>query len=125
LESLGVRTLPVDLPCGTMHLMGMLRIVDRDLALAWPNRLAYRAVEALRDRGYRVCFLPDQSEVLRGNSLNFVTLGPRRILMPAGNPVTLAFYESLGIECMQVNISELAKAAGAVGCLTGILRRES
>jgi N-dimethylarginine dimethylaminohydrolase len=124
LESLGVRTLPVDLPCGTMHLMGMLRIVDRDLALAWPTRLAYRAVEALRDKGYRVHFLPDQSEVLHGNSLNFVTFGPRRILMPAGNPVTLAFYESLGIQCTQVDISELTKAAGAVGCLTGILRRE-
>ena len=32
----------VDLPWGAMHLMGMLRIADRDLAIAWPGRLAVR-----------------------------------------------------------------------------------
>jgi len=31
-----------------MHLMGMLQIVDRDLAIAWPACLAVRVVEALR-----------------------------------------------------------------------------
>lgn len=125
LESLGVRTLQADLPYGTMHLMGMLRIVDRDLALAWPTRLAYSAVEALRERGYRVHFLPEQSEAIAGAALNFVTLAPRRILMPAGNPVSREFYESLGIHCTTVDIGELAKAAGAIGCLTGVLHRES
>jgi len=123
LDTLGVRTLQVDLPWGTMHLMGMLRIVDRDLAVAWPTRLAYAAVETLRECGYRVHFLPEQSEALDGAALNFVTLGPRRILMPAGNPVSSQFYDSLGIHCTTVNISELAKAAGAIGCLTGILQR--
>lgn len=125
LDSIGVRTLQVDLPSGTMHLMGMLRIVDRDLALAWPTRLSYRAVEALRERGYRIHFLPDQSEALQGAALNFVTLGPGRILMPAGNPVSTEFYESLGIHCTTVEIGELAKAAGAIGCLTGVLRRNA
>jgi len=48
LHEIGVSTIQVDLPCGTMHLMGMLQIVDRDLALTWPTRLAVRAVEALQ-----------------------------------------------------------------------------
>lgn len=125
LAATGVETLQVDLPFGTMHLMGMLRIVDRDLALAWPTRLAYRAVEVLRERGYRVHFLPEETEALDGAALNVVTLGPRRILMPAGNPASLAFYRSLGIDCTTVDIGELAKAAGAIGCLTGVLRRQS
>lgn len=30
----GVEVIQVDLPYGTMHLMGVLRIVDRDLAIA-------------------------------------------------------------------------------------------
>ena len=56
--------------------------------------------------------------------LNFITLAPRRILMPGGNPVTEAFYGDLGIEYRTVMIDELIKAAGAVGCLSGILERE-
>ncbi len=35
------------------------------------------------------------------------------------------FYESHGIECVTVKVDELAKAAGAIGCMTGIVWRES
>ena len=34
-----------------------------------------------------------------------------------------AFYEDLGITCQTVEIGELVKAAGGMGCLTGILKR--
>jgi len=78
---------------------------------------------ALKDRGVETAFLPDEDEAQANRALNFVTLSPRRILMVAGNPETQTFYESLGIECLTVEADELAKAAGAVGCLTGILSR--
>jgi arginine deiminase len=120
----GVDTLLVDLPVGTMHLMGELRFLDRDLALAWPGRVAYAAVAALRERGYRVAFAPDESEARHGFALNFTTLGPRRVLMPAGNPTTQSFLEELGVECGTTSIRELGKAAGAIGCLTGVLWRD-
>jgi arginine deiminase len=123
LAALGIETLVCDLPWGTMHLMGQLRIVDRDLAFAWPGRLAYIAVEALRARGYAVHAVPDTREAEHGHALNFVTLGPRRIVMPAGNPVTAAFYASHGVEVLDVDIAEIRKAAGAIGCLTGVLGR--
>lgn len=127
LAELGVATLAVDLPYGTMHLMGMLRIVDRDLAVAWPRRTPHATVTALRERGVEVAFLPDAAaveEAERSRALNFVTLGPRRILMVADNPVSQAFYESYRIECVTTAAGELAKAAGAIGCLTGVLSRE-
>jgi N-dimethylarginine dimethylaminohydrolase len=124
LREMGVSTIQVDLPYGTMHLMGMLRIVDRDLAIAWPTRLAVRGVEALRRCGYRVIFLPDEREALQGAALNIVTLGPRTVLMAEGNPTTQAFYEQHGIACHAVVVDELAKAAGAIGCLTGVIERE-
>jgi len=124
LHEMGVGVVRVGLPHGVMHLMGQLRFADRDLAVAWPGRVPYVAVEALRSRGFQVLFLPDEEEATRGMALNFVTLGPRRILMPSGNDVTQAFYERAGIDCTTVEIDELAKAAGGVGCLTGVLYRE-
>jgi arginine deiminase len=82
------------------------------------------AVEALRARGYTVLFTPDQGEVDRRSALNFVTLGPRRVLMVANNPISQAFYEEAGIMCITVQADELVKAAGAIGCMTGVLERE-
>jgi arginine deiminase len=124
LREMGVEVIQVDMPFGTMHLMGMLRIVDRDLAIAWPTRFVHRGVEALRARGFQVRFLPDERESRDNHAFNFVTLGPRQILMPAGNPATQAFYEANGIACHTVAVDELSKAAGAIGCLTGIVQRE-
>jgi arginine deiminase len=124
LEEMGIEVVRMGLPYGTMHLMGQVRLADRDLAIAWPGRVPYAAVEALRARGYQVLFLPDSEEAVRGFALNFVTLGPRRILMAAGNPTTRTFYEKAGITCHQVQVNELLKAAGGIGCLTGILERE-
>jgi N-dimethylarginine dimethylaminohydrolase len=124
LAEMGVDVVPVGLPYGAMHLMGQLRFAGRDLAIAWPGRVPYAAVEALRARGYAVLFLPDEAEAKQGIALNFITVGPRQILMAAGNPITQRFYEKVGIECHTVAIDELAKAAGGVGCLTGVLWRE-
>ncbi len=123
LAEIGVETIAVDMPYGTMHLMGMLRIADRDLAIAWPRRTPHAAVAALRERGYQVAFLPEVAEAERNRALNCVTLGPRKILMVAGNEATQTFYQSLGIECITAPAQELAKAAGAIGCLTGVVSR--
>ena len=125
LQEMGLEVVRAGLPYGAMHLMGQLRFAGRDLAIAWPGRVPYAAVEALRARGYEVLFLPDTTEAERRVALNFVTLGPRQILMAAGNPVTQAFYEGAGISCRTVAVDELAKAAGGIGCLTGILERQA
>lgn len=124
LRDLGVTTHVTHLPPGTMHLMGQLRIVDRDLAIAWRQRLPEDTEATLEGFGIRVVLLPDEDEARRGFALNFVTLGPREILMPAHNPVCQAFFEGVGITCHTVDVKEIGKAAGSIGCLTGVLRRE-
>lgn len=124
LKELGVEIVLAGLPYGAMHLMGTLRFAGSDMAIAWPGRVPYSAVEALRHRGYRVLFLPDEGPASQRIALNFVTLGPRRILMATGNAGSRRFYEDAGITCREVEIDELAKAAGGIGCLTGILWRD-
>jgi arginine deiminase len=123
LAELGVRTVQVDLPHSAMHLMGQVRIIDHDLALIQSGHVPWSAVDALREHGYVVSGFPDEAELRHGFAHNFVTLGPRRILMPAGNPRSQAHYAELGIECVTVEIGELQKAAGGIGCLSGVLRR--
>lgn len=120
---LGFEVTAVDIPYGTMHLMGMLRIASRDLAIAWPRRTPHAAVTALRDRGYDVVFLPDEDEAQANRAMNFVTLSPGKILMSAGNDVVREWYQDLGIEVIETPTFELRKAAGAVGCLTGVVAR--
>jgi arginine deiminase len=124
LEEMGVEVIRVGLPFGAMHLMGTLRFLDRDLAVARRGRVPYAAVEALQRRSYRVLFAPNRAEVEHRSALNFVTLGPRRILMAAGNPISQGFFEEQGVVCHTVEVDELIKAAGGIGCLTGILQRD-
>jgi N-dimethylarginine dimethylaminohydrolase len=55
--------------------------------------------------------------------MNFVTLAPRHLLMPAGCPRTRARYEARGIRVEEVDVSEYLLAAGGIGCATGVLAR--
>jgi len=124
LEEMGVEVVRVDLAFGTMHLQGVINFADRDLAVGWPGRTPHRVVNALRARGLEMLWLPDEKEARQGMALNFVALAPRRVLMPAGNPRTVTVYRAAGIECVEVEIGELVKAAGGMACMTGILCRE-
>ena len=124
LADIAVEGIVVDLPFGTMHLMGLLRIVDRDLAVAWPRRTPHAAILALRARGMAVIFLPEEASQSQQVAFNFVTLGPRRVLMAAGHDAVRRFLEAQGIDCVAVEMAELSKAAGGIGCLTAILERE-
>lgn len=119
----GIEVLTADLPFGTMHFMGLLRIVDRDLAVCWWRRTPFTAVRALQERGARVLWLPEGDDMDLNRAFNFVTLGPRKILMVAGYETVQRVFEEAGIECVTVDCSELVKAAGAVGCLTGVIER--
>ncbi|MFW9799955.1 MAG: dimethylarginine dimethylaminohydrolase family protein [Candidatus Thorarchaeota archaeon] len=124
LHEMDIEAIHVDLPHGAMHLMGNLRFPGRDLAVCRSGRTPYSAMNALRERGYSLVFAPDEEEVAKGMAMNFVTIGPGRILMVAGNPTSQSFYEDVGIKCSTVEIHELTKAAGGIGCLTAILERE-
>jgi arginine deiminase len=124
LEELGVSTIVVDLSHSAMHLMGSVRIVDRDLAFVRSGLTPWTAIEALRTLGFEVLLFPDEEEIRTGMAHNFVTLAPRKILMPAGNPRTERAFNDAGITTLVVDVTEITKAAGAIGCLTGILARE-
>ncbi len=48
----------------------------------------------------------------------------RRVVVPSGCPQSQGLLEEEGVTCVTVDMDEIAKGAGGIGCLTGVLRRE-
>ncbi len=124
LEPMGVDVLSVPMPTGgVQHLLGMVTYADTDLAVLHSDKTSDELRELLTQRGVKLIELPPDDELLLGRSNNFVTLAPRKVLMPTGCPETRGKLEAEGVEVLEADVSEYIKAAGALGCLTGVLWR--
>lgn len=119
----GVGAVAVDVPPHVQHLLGALNPVDRDLAVTW--RAPRELVALLDANGVAALDFEDNDEVEIGRSLNFVTIAPREIAMPAGNPRTQERLENAGVRCHTLEISQYLRAAGGLGCLTGVTARRA
>ncbi len=124
MESMGTSLIPIHLPRGVQHLLGLVNFIDRDLAALHGAMAPTRLRRLLEEHGVECIVLPPDRELLHGRSMNFVTISPRRLLMPADCPRTRARYQAHGVETHEVDISEYLKAAGGIGCLTGVLLRQ-
>lgn len=129
LADLGVEVVPVELPYWTgpaacLHLLSLLSLVDRDLAVAYPPLLPVGFWRLLGERGIRLVEVP--AEELPTQAPNVLALAPRRCLMLEGNPVTRARLEAAGCEVSTYRGDEISmKAEGGPTCLTLPLWRRS
>jgi N-dimethylarginine dimethylaminohydrolase len=117
----GVDCVSVEIPPTVQHLLGSVNLVDQDLAVAWGASPSMRAL--LSRVGITVLDFESNAEVVGGRALNFVTLAPREIVMPAGSPLTRRRLEAAGITVHEQAVAQYLRAAGGIGCLTGILAR--
>lgn len=122
LSGLGVEVLPVDLPYFTgpeacLHLLSLISLVDRDLAVVYPPLLPVPFWKTLQDRGFRLVEVPEEEFPTMGP--NVLALAPRRCLMLEGNPVTRRRLEQAGCEVLTYRGREISlKAEGGPTCLT-------
>ncbi|MFO8059160.1 MAG: arginine deiminase family protein [Bacillota bacterium] len=124
LTAMGVTNIiPFPIPYAHAHVDGLMNMVDHDLALIFPWQTPYDVWRALVDRGIRIIEAPSIEEVKEGAAINLVVLGPRRVLLPAGNPLTRAALEAEGVETVEIDISEIRKGWGALHCMTAFLKR--
>ncbi len=124
LATLGVQLERIPLPrTGVQHLLGVVTPVDHDLAAVHGARADEALIARLTRLGIEALIIPSGEELLERRSNNFVTLGPREVVMPAGCPGTRSLLEARGVRCHELEVGEYVKAAGALGCLTGILSR--
>lgn len=123
LGTMGISVLEVTLPPGVQHLLGVVNFVDRQLAVLHGGKASPELRELLASRGISTLVLPPDDELVQGLGMNFVTLAPRRVVMPARCPGIKKKLQRAGIEALEMEVSEYLKAAGGLACLTGILRR--
>lgn len=121
LASMGVEVRVAELAGGVQHLLGAVNFVDGDLAVVRASQLTPSLRDALR--GWNLLELPDDDEVLGRRAMNFVTLGPRAVLLPTECPRTRARLEAHGVRVVETAVTEYVKAGGGMGCATGILWR--
>lgn len=125
----GVEVLPVELPFFTgpeacLHLLSLISIVDRDLAVVYPPLMPVSFWRTLRDRGFQMIEVPAEEFPTMGP--NVLALAPRKCLMLEGNPVTRRRLEQAGCEVLTYRGREISlKAEGGPTCLTQPVLRSS
>lgn len=128
LKPLGVDTIPVDLPYfhgpqACLHLMSLISLVDRDLAVISPRLFPVPFWKELTDRGFDFLEVPDSE--FDAMATNVLALAPRQCLMLEGNPITRQELEDGGCRVHTYRGQEISlKAEGGPTCLTRPILRE-
>lgn len=125
LRDMGVeRVFHFQIPYGHAHLDGIMNFPDRKKVMIFPWEVPYDVCKPLLDMGFTIIENPHVEEVEQTFGLNFVALEPGKIVMPSGNPKTKALLEKSGIECIEVDVTEIIKGWGAIHCMTAFLKRD-
>ena len=128
LAGLGVALVPVQLPYfegpdACLHLMSLISLVDRDLAVVYRPLLPVPFFQLLESRGVALIDVSDEEFATMGT--NVLALGPRRCLLLEQNRETRRALLAAGCEVLTYRGDELSlKAEGGPTCLTRALVRD-
>ena len=110
-------------PADVFHLMSILSLVDRDLAVVYSPLMPVPFREWLCARRFTLVEVPDEEFDSMG--ANVLALAPRVALTLAGNPGTRARLEAAGARVLTYDGSEISvKGGGGPTCLTLPLLRD-
>jgi len=121
--------IPVPMPHWTgpdecLHLMSVLSMVDRDLAVVYSRLMPVPFRQLLLARGIQFVEVPDAEYDNMG--CNVLAVAPRCCVMLAGNPITQARLEAAGAQVATFPGSDISiKGTGGPTCLTQAFWREA
>ena len=105
-----------------LHLLSLVSLLDRDLAVGYPPLMPVRLVQLLAERGIGIVEVPN--EEFESMGANVLTLAPRVALALDGNPVTRRRMEQAGVDVRVYAGEEISrKGDGGPTCLTRPLLR--
>lgn len=125
LSEIGVKTIKVKLERGVQHLLGILNFLTKDTVTINYKKASNELLKIIQDFGFNIVKLFDEKEIDKNKGMNFVNLGNNKILMPKGTINLISIYKSFGLEILEADISEYLKAAGGIGCCTGVIYRKN
>ncbi|MGD9288230.1 MAG: arginine deiminase family protein [Desulfobacterales bacterium] len=106
-----------DGPDACLHLMSLISLIDRDLAVIYSRYLPVFFRQILIEKGIKLIDVPDDEYEHLGT--NVLALAPRLCLYPAGNPVTLANMTKAGAQVFTYPAEEISlRGTGGPTCLT-------
>lgn len=124
LSEYSVKVLAVELPQKVQHLLGMLQLVGKNTALLRTEISSRRLQKILNRFEYQTISVPESKEVTRFQAMNVVTLREREVIMPKNCPLLASLLIRNGIKIVaQLEVTQLARAAGGFACATGIVSR--
>lgn len=129
LAPLGVEVTEAHLPVHRgerhcLHLLSLLSLLDRDLAVVYPGLLPVPLWQELRRRGFDLVEVPEVEFATQGP--NVLALGPRDVVVLEGSPETRRRLEAAGCRVASYRGDEIShKAEGGPTCLTLPLLRTS
>jgi N-dimethylarginine dimethylaminohydrolase len=122
LEPYGIEVIVVDLPhyrgkSDVFHLMSIFSPVDQDLAVVYSPLMPIRFRNLLIERGIGLVEVPETEFDSMG--CNVLAIAPRKCIMVAGNPLTVAALQQAGCEVLSYSGEEISvKGGGGPTCLT-------
>lgn len=109
-------------PMECLHLMSIISLIDKDLAVVYSRYMPVFFREILVQRGIRL-IETDEGEYNTLGS-NVLALAPGKCLYLSGNPKTKKKMEAAGVEVIEYEGSELSlKGTGGPTCLTCPVKR--
>jgi arginine deiminase len=112
----------VDLPPPIFHLMGIISLIDNDLAVINSQMLPAPFRQSLLARGFKLLDVPLPE--VKTLACNILTLAPRKCILLSGNPETEAMLRAEGVEVSTYSGEEISlKGSGGPACLTRPLLR--
>jgi len=125
LSKQGIKCIPVGASLKTIHLLGALQLIDKDLVLLRKESLQEDVIDILKKNNIYFISVPESYDVIVNYAFNIVVVAPKKIIMPLGCSQMRNFYEFCGISVIgQVDVREMINGRGGIGCATGIIARE-
>lgn len=106
-----------------LHLMSLVSLVDRDLAVVYPRFMPVFLLQWLKAHGFTLIEVPDDEYERLGS--NVLAVAPRKCIMLDGLPRTRAALERNGAQVSVYKGDEISfKGTGGPTCLTRPLLRQ-
>lgn len=123
LKQLKVKAIPVQVPNGIQHLLGVMNVISKDTVMMRTDIVSRDLYNILKSLGYKIISIKECDEVTYKQSMNIVTVNSNEIIMPDDCPKTEKIFKDNGIYVHKTPIKELRKGAGGLACATLILKR--